>query len=399
MLVRELLFIALALTLFAGCSTTGPSRDVNGAVPLQKAVVEIPEDQLLDVWIELFDPGQLPEDAEQIGLSPDIRDAEARYMPEQLRDTMEKTGYWGAVRVVPQGIEGSEVLVRGTILLSDGEHLDLQITALDASGRQWFKTRYKSSATVASYRAAQTSRQDVFQSLYSSIANDLAKYRSSLGADEVIAIRRIASLRFAADLSPDAFAGHLQRDATGNYRIQRLPAHDDPMYRRVNAIRERDFLLIDTLNGHFDNFYREMQAPYGEWRSARTEEITALRKIKAEARNRKLAGTAAILGAIAIEVLGDSNTRASTGTLRDVLVVGGAYAIKSGFDKDSETVIHRDAIAELGDSFASESRPLVVEVEGETHELTGSAEVQYTKWRALLKQIYASETGFAEVTN
>jgi hypothetical protein len=75
------------------------------------------------------------------------------------------------------------------------------------------------------------------------------------------------------------------------------------------------------------------------------------------------------------------------------MVLGGVYAIKTGFDKDSETGIHRDAIKELGDSFASETRPLVVEVEGQTHELTGSAEVQYAKWRSLLKQIYASETG------
>jgi hypothetical protein len=38
---------------------------------------------------------------------------------------------------------------------------------------------------------------------------------------------------------------------------------------------------------------------------------------------------------------------------------------------------------------------MVVEVEGEVHELTGSAEVQYARWRALLKRIYASETGLA----
>ena len=75
------------------------------------------------------------------------------------------------------------------------------------------------------------------------------------------------------------------------------------------------------------------------------------------------------------------------------MIVGGAYAVKTGFDKASEATIHRDAIKELGESFASETRPLVVEVEGETHQLTGSAEEQYSKWRALLKQIYASETG------
>ena len=81
--------------------------------------------------------------------------------------------------------------------------------------------------------------------------------------------------------------------------------------------------------------------------------------------------------------------------LRDVMVVGGVYAIKSGFDKSSETDIHRDAITELDDSFSAEARPLVVEVDGEIHELTGSAEVQYAKWRALLKRIYASETGLS----
>jgi hypothetical protein len=79
--------------------------------------------------------------------------------------------------------------------------------------------------------------------------------------------------------------------------------------------------------------------------------------------------------------------------VRDVMVLGGVYAVKSGFDKDAETVIHRDAIAELGDSFSAEAQPLVVEVEGEMHELTGTAETQYAQWRELLKRIYAAETG------
>jgi hypothetical protein len=165
------------------------------------------------------------------------------------------------------------------------------------------------------------------------------------------------------------------------------------MVRRVSAIRERDFLLIDTLNGHFDNFYQSMQEPYVQWRKTRLEELESLRAIQREARNRKLIGAAAIIGAIAIEVLGGNSGRAATGTLRDVMVVGGAYALKTGFDKDSETTIHRDAIEELGESFSADTKPLVVDVEGETHKLTGSAEVQYAKWRALLKQIYAAETG------
>ena len=395
--IPHMFFLTVLAAILAGCSTTGIKRNIDGEIPVQKAIAEIPEDQLLDVWIELFDAGELPDNEEDAsGLSMDIRNAEARYMPEQLRHTMEKTGYWGAVRVVPQGTEGSEVLVRGTILVSDGENLELEITALDASGRIWFTNTYRSEATVESYRAAQVSQRNVFQSIYNSIANDLADYRSSLQAEEVVTIRRIAALRFAADLAPDAFTSHLQRDDSGGFTILRLPAVDDPMYRRVNAIRERDYLLIDTLNGHFNNFYREMQEPYEEWRRTRTEEAVAMREIKGQATRRKLLGAAAIIGAIAIEAMGNNSTRASTGTLRDVMVVGGAYAIKTGFDKDSETVIHRDAIEELGESFAAETRPLVVEVEGETHELTGSAEAQYAKWRSLLKRIYASETGLTD---
>ena len=394
MAMRSTVILVLLLTLIAGCSTTGGRKDGIEQVPLHKAVTEIPEDQLLDVWIELFEPGELPEDEEDAaGLSMDIREAEARYMPVHLRDTMEKTGYWGAVRVVPQGTEGSEVLVRGEIVGSDAERLELKITALDATGRQWFTRTYEAEVPFSDYLIAETNGREVFQPLYNNIANDLAAQRAGRTNMDILEIRRVAALRFAADLSPDAFSGYLQRDRSGGYTVKRLPARDDPMYKRVNAIRDRDYLLIDTLNGHFDNFYLEVQEPYTQWRKSRSEEMEALRKIEREAMNRKLIGAAAIVGAIAIEALAGGETRAATGDLRNIMIAGGAYAIKTGFDKDSETTIHRDAIGELGDSFAAETRPLVVEVEGETHELTGSAEVQYSKWRNLLKRIYASETG------
>ncbi len=390
-------YLAPLLLLFAllqGCSTLGPARTVDAGTPLNRAVTELPDEQLLDVWVELFDPGELPEDEDQaMGLSMDIREAEARYLPEQLRTTMESTGHWGAVRLVPRDTTGSELLVRGIILESDGEQLALQITALDATGRQWFRRTYREEIEYAQYTNRGHNGTEVFQPLYNTIANDLAEFRAKLDTGETTAIRRVAALRFAADLAPEAFAGYLETDRD-KYKVVHLPAAEDPMYRRVQAIRDRDFLLIDTLNGHFDNFTRQMESPYTEWRKARSEEAAALRKLERDAWQRKLLGAAAILGAIAVESSNNGNNAGSS-VLRDVMVVGGVYAIKSGFDKSSETGIHRDAITELDESFSSEARPMVVEVEGETHELTGSAEVQYTKWRALLKRIYASETGLA----
>jgi len=399
MTLRDLLPAFIVFTLLSGCSTLSPTHDIKGPVPLNKTLAEIPEEQLLDAWIELFDPGELPEDEDEaMGLSMDIRDAEARYIPEQLRTTMETTGHWGAVRLVPQDTSGGELLVQGKILASDGEQLALQIKAFDATGREWFNRNYEEELDEGVYKTrgvnSLASDSDVFQPLYNTIANDLAEFRRTLSATDISTIRQVAELRFAADLAPDAFAGDLAVDAKGHYTVVHLPAANDPMYQRVLAIRDRDFLLIDTLNGHYDNLCREMETPYSEWRKARSEEAAALRKVKNDALQRKLLGVAAILGAIVLETSNNGNY--SSSVLRDTLVLGGAYAIKTGFDKDSETDIHRDAIIELDESFSTEARPLVVEVEGETHELTGSAEVQYAKWRALLKRIYESETGFTD---
>ena len=92
----------------------------------------------------------------------------------------------------------------------------------------------------------------------------------------------------------------------------------------------------------------------------------------------------------AIEALGGSS---NTDSLRDAMVLGGAYSVKRGADIGSQQEIHKDAIRELGESFAAETAPLVVNVEGQTVELTGSAEQQFQQWRQMLGEIYAAETG------
>lgn len=386
------LLMILSLLVLSACSSTGPRRNVEGPVPVDKSLAEIPESQLLNVSIEVFDPGVLPGDAgDANGLSMDIRKAEARYMPELLRTTMEKTGYWGAVRVVPPGMTGSELLVRGTILASTGEQLDLEITASDASGRAWFNRVYRDGVEASFYQANEIFG-DAFQPLYNSIANDLAARLKQLTAPEITEIRRIAELQFAADIAPDAFNNYLEAGQDGEVRIVHLPSEDDPMYMRVQAIRERDLMMIDTLNGHFDNFHREMRQPYTEWRKARSDEAQKQRELEKAATARTLLGVASIVGAIFIGAA-SSDYNSGTDALTDVMVLGGAAAIKSGMDKRSEANIHKDSIEELGLSFSSEAKPLILDVDGQTVELTGSAEAQYEQWRQLISKIYARETG------
>ena len=47
---------------------------------------------------------------------------------------------------------------------------------------------------------------------------------------------------------------------------------------------------------------------------------------------------------------------------------------------------------ELGISFAAEVEPIVLEVEGETIKLTGSAKAKYQQWREVLARLYKVET-------
>ena len=167
-------------------------------------------------------------------------------------------------------------LLTGEVLESNGQELVLKIKVTDASGHQWYEETYRQKAEGAAYKDNIPWEQDAYQDLYNTIANDLAEVRAELEAADTKTIRRVAALRFAADLAPDAFTGYLRED-DGKFSVVRLPAADDPMYRRVQAIRDRDLLLIDTLNGHFGNFTRQMERPYTEWRRARSEEAAALR--------------------------------------------------------------------------------------------------------------------------
>jgi len=64
----------------------------------------------------------------------------------------------------------------------------------------------------------------------------------------------------------------------------------------------------------------------------------------------------------------------------------------------SEIKIQGDSLKQLGDSFQSEVAPMVVDVEGRTLQLKGSAEEQYAEWRRLLKELYENETGLPATT-
>ena len=381
-------FYLVFFGLISGCAF---NRTTVESTNLANARSEIREQELMDVGIEIFEPIEIDADAEEQDILSGVRKAEARFFPNHLKSTLQRSGHWGAVRVIPDNTAAMDVFVKGQIIESDGEVLVLEITASDASGTVWFERTYAAEAKSKFYSESRKYEKDVFQDLYNKIANDLVEARASLTSAQIQEIRQISQIKFASDLAPDAFGDYLRKTDNGIYRVDHLPADSNPMMIRVLSIRERENMLVDTVNEHYDLFYDEMWDSYESWRKAHREEVLALRKVEGSVRNRYLLGGAAIIGAIALEILVGGNTS----TLRNVMVIGGATAIKSGYDRSADTQIHEDAIQELDDSFEAEVAPMVVDVEGRTVKLTGSAEQQYQSWRRLLREIYASETGFA----
>ncbi len=358
-----------------------------------QAQTEIAEEDLLDIGVQIFDPG-LPEDEadlyemEQKGVFPEVRKSEARYIPIHLKQTLESTGNWGAVRLVPAA-NAVDVMVTGAILSSTGKKLEIAVRVVDSRGKKWLEKRYREEADVGAYRGAKdVSVGEPYQSLYNQIANDILKARRKLDEKDIRLVQTVSRLRFARDLAPVAFDEYLSEDKKERFKVERLPATDDPMMERLALIRERDFMFIDTLNEYYAGFYAKMDDPYDSWRAYSYEEQVAMEKLQKAARLEKILGAAAIIGGIF------SSTRGGGGrAVGEVAVLGGMVAITDGMQKSEEAKMHVEALRELAGSLDSEIAPLLIDVEGEVLRLTGSVETQYATWRQLLRKIFAEETG------
>ncbi|MGQ0618450.1 MAG: hypothetical protein ACT4QA_00815 [Panacagrimonas sp.] len=385
-------FLVWACFLGSGCVSKQVKR-VND-VQASHAEQDLPSAELLDLVVTRFDPGvpaSVKEQQDQ-NVFPAVREAEANYLPQALRQTLDGTGYWGTVRVLPQATPASEVIVTGKILHSDGEKLRLLIQASDVTGRKWMERTYEELAAEMSYTDRMAAGTDPFQDLYSRIANDLLAERRKLTAAQTLEVQRVADLRFSADLAPARFAGYLKRDKSGRYSVARLPPQGDPIVRRVADVRERDDLLVDTLDAHYAAFRQSMQPSYQEWRKSSYNEVIAERELSRQALGRKVLGAVAVIGGVYGLTQAENSGTAAAGSLG---IGAGIYMIQSGIAKGAEAKVHAEAVKELNQSINDDVAPRVVELEGKTVTLNGSAQEQYEQWRKLLHERYASEIGSA----
>jgi hypothetical protein len=394
--IRRIELIALglaALALTSGCASQAaqPSSHTQAI----QATAEIPPDQLLDVGIAVLDPG-LPPEGQPIpdDVFPELREAEARYIAIQLKNTMQGTGQWGAVRVLPGDHGITDLKVTGRILLSTGSKMALDIRVVDATGREWLEGRYRTEADELVYLNTGVSQKEPFQGLYNEISNDILEARQKMRASQLTSIRQISRMRFAADIAPVPFGDYISTNKKGIISAKRLPALDDPMMTRVDNVRASENLFVDTLDQNFAAFSEKMAGPYGSWRKYTYEEEQAYKALKRKALTQKILGGLAILGA----ALADPGSSAA-GVVRDAAMIGGMAAIHAGIATSKEAKIHAEALKELAASVETELEPIVIDVEGQTLRLTGSAETQYHEWRRILREIWTTETGLSQDPN
>jgi hypothetical protein len=382
-----------------GCSV----NEVVVAEETKLVVAESPVDEamLLDIGIVEFDTG-IPEknDPQKTRIFEDIRNAETRFLAYHLKTTLQETAHWGAVRVIPSRQAFTDVIISGAIEKSDGEFISLNISVDDAVGRHWFDKTYEAQTGMTSYSERRDRRRDPYQKVFNDIANDLQAFVATLPARQLQQTRQVSELQFFADMSPLAFGEHLQTDEDGLLRIIRLPAEGDPSVARLRQIRERDRLVVDTLNEHYANFYYGIAIPYRSWRKNARQESINYREVKRSARLQALVGVVVLAGSMAIDTNSSSSsrTRRVNRGLQNMGIYEGFNRVVGGLRRNSEASLHLDTIAELSESFGAEAAPMVVNVEGQERRLTGTAQAQYESWRKLLKEIYEAETGFSEAT-
>jgi hypothetical protein len=382
-------FSAIALVMSACATHTVKSTTYT---PIVQGSQNVPEELLLDVGVAIFDPGLDEVDkSEDEVTNGQIRVAESRYAPFLLSETLQRSGNWGIVRVMPNSESPMDVLVNGTVLTSNGAEMAIRISVTDSTGREWYTKQYEEEISRFSYEQTQRQQNDPFQVIYNNIANDLLAYRQrNLKSAQITEIRTVSEMLFAQRFSPDAFGQYLIRDRNGELQIAALPAENDPVLLRIRDIRERDFMFIDTVQDYYATYARQMRLPYDSWREQSYDATEELRKLKDSARRRFIAGTAVVLGGLAAATSGGNYATQTGGAIG---VGAGAYLIKSGFDKRAEAQIHADALEELGQSLENEVAPNVINLDNRSITLSGSVEEQYAQWREVLADLYAAEVG------
>lgn len=371
------LALSLILLWLAGCAASPaeppaqPVADSAWPQPVGEVALRVEDEApvpLLDVGLVIFETGLPESPVAADGVFPGIRRHETRLLPVRLRQALEASGAWGAVRVQPEAQASAHLQIRGRILHSDGERLVLALRAEDARGRVWLDATYHDISTAGDYPVAPG--RDPFADLYRAVANDLLAAREAQPPAALAQLPQVATLRYATSLLPRAFDDFLARGPAGEWQLRRLPAAEDPMLARVETIREREYLFVDTVDEQYRELAEALQPAYDLWRQFTREQARYRADYRARLPERERAGPP-----------------------------GSYAAMEQAYNAFRWSRIQEQDLEELARGFVNEVRPTVLSVDGRVYRLSGSLSAQYAEWRDILGRILALELGLPQETH
>ena len=344
----------------------------------------------IEVLVPVFDPN-LPKDSdkwEKKGIYPELRRAESNRFALKMKSALESTGAFGAVRVVPNTEAVGDLYVIGKILKSNGEDVEINLTATDISGKKWFSRDFKHRVKSAFHENPRNTGKDAYDPLFDEAADYIVKRLSKQSAEDLKNLQLTSQLRFGASLSEASFEPYLTV-SRGRITPVGAPAANDPTMRRIAPLRVRHQLFIDRLQTHYADFDNRLDDSYLVWQQQSIEEVKGARKSKAAAIAKGIAG--GVLLGLGAAVEAEQNTGFDDILVGTAATVGGAVLLGGSFQSRAEMKIHREALAELGRDIDIEIAPQIVEYEAQTAKLTGDAAEQYAQWIAFLQEIYRLE--------
>ncbi len=370
------------------------SLQLEVAIPVFDPNLSPKKDAKQGVKVEPGDPGygshQAQNDTANLGIWPELRRAESTRFALNMKTALEDTKAFGAVRVVPSPVVTADFYVQGKIINSNGEDVEIEITAYDISGRKWFTKSFSHRVDEKFYNTYRNKGKDSYEPVFKKAAEYVVEQLKKQDENYLRGLPPLKQIRFASSLSEETFAKYMTSDGK-RIKLVALPAESDPMLQRVNVIRVRDQLFIDRMQSHYMEFNSKLNESYLVWQERTLPEAKAARKAKSAGSMKTFLGALAIglavAGASRDDYSYDSGTRAATAAA----LVGGVLAIRSGLQDNAESRVHLDALNELGESLDLELGPQVVEFENETAQLVGNASEQYGQWIEFLRKIYELE--------
>ena len=356
--VASLLTLAACQTPPVNPNPVPADEGVARTTVLSQSNVERSGRSLLDVSIVLFkhETDALTESETR------LHNAERHYFPLLFKEVLDQSGYWGAVRVLPEADVGSELECEGRILNSHASELRLSLICRDATGAVWLdKTAFQRTGEK-DYLDEQMAVQDPFRPLFYDLANELAAALDNRFADSAELIRATALMRYGIALAPDTFSAFV-RPVDDRFELVGLPAKGDPMRERITRIRESEYLFVDAVDEAYNEVLINMVGPYRIWRQYQYEFETYNQLLGAD----------------------DRVGRQQLAFDYDALL--GAYRRYQDYRRN------QDELEEMADSLNRSLAPTLAEVEGRVLELSGNLAGQYRMWRSLLRQLYREEGG------